>query len=159
MLAHELIRGYGRKLISPRCMIQMDIQKAYDTVEWLALNQIMCSLRFPQNFVNWTMTYITSVSYKFSLNGEPSDVLKSKRGLRKGGPISPLLFVLIMEYLYRVLQTLKDASDFIFHPKCDKLKIINICFADDILLFSRADVPSIKLIVNKIRDFTQATGL
>ncbi|XP_058769802.1 uncharacterized protein LOC131643564 [Vicia villosa] len=64
-----------------------------------------------------------------------------------------------MEYLYRVLQSLKDSSDFRFHLKCAKLRIINICFADDILLFSRADFPSIKLIRSKIRDFTQATCL
>lgn len=33
MMAQEMVRGYGRKKISPRCMVQMDIQKAYDTVE------------------------------------------------------------------------------------------------------------------------------
>jgi hypothetical protein len=33
IIAHELLRGYNRKHISPRCAIQMDLQKAYDTVE------------------------------------------------------------------------------------------------------------------------------
>lgn len=48
MLAQELIRGYGRKYISSRCKVQMDIKKSYDTVEWPALSQIICSLGFPQ---------------------------------------------------------------------------------------------------------------
>ncbi|XP_019259894.1 PREDICTED: uncharacterized protein LOC109237950 [Nicotiana attenuata] len=33
ILSHELIKGYGRKNISPRCMIKIDMQKAYDSVE------------------------------------------------------------------------------------------------------------------------------
>lgn len=62
--------------------------------------------------------------------------------------------------LYRVLQTLKDSPRFKFHPKCAELKIINIFFfADDILLFSRANVPSIKLIMSKINEFTHSTSL
>ena len=35
------MRGYGRKNVSPRCLVQMDIQKAYDTVDWQALQHIM----------------------------------------------------------------------------------------------------------------------
>lgn len=31
--SHELIKGYGRKGISPRCMFKIDMQKAYDSVE------------------------------------------------------------------------------------------------------------------------------
>ncbi|XP_019429404.1 PREDICTED: uncharacterized protein LOC109337009 [Lupinus angustifolius] len=47
LLAQELVRGYMRKGISPRCMLQMDIQKAYYTVEWDALESIMIELGFP----------------------------------------------------------------------------------------------------------------
>lgn len=52
MMAQELIRGYNRKHISPRCMVQMDVQKAYDTIEWSALRYIMIELGFPHIFVN-----------------------------------------------------------------------------------------------------------
>lgn len=41
LMAHELLRGYGRKHISPRCSIQIDILKAYDTVEWSLLEAIL----------------------------------------------------------------------------------------------------------------------
>lgn len=33
ILSHELVKGYGRKGISPRCMLKIDMQKAYDSVE------------------------------------------------------------------------------------------------------------------------------
>ena len=34
LLATELIRGYSRTHVSPRCVIKVDIKKAYDSVEW-----------------------------------------------------------------------------------------------------------------------------
>lgn len=52
LLAYELIRGYGRKHCSPRCMIQLDLQKAFDSVEWAALEGILRELGFPRTFIN-----------------------------------------------------------------------------------------------------------
>lgn len=34
IIGHKLVKGYGRKGLSPRCMMKMDIQKAYDSLEW-----------------------------------------------------------------------------------------------------------------------------
>ena len=52
IIAHELLRGYNCKHISPRCAIQMDLQKAYDTVEWGALKIIMREMSFPLGTLN-----------------------------------------------------------------------------------------------------------
>ncbi|XP_075076044.1 uncharacterized protein LOC142162893 [Nicotiana tabacum] len=35
IMSHELVKGYGRKNISPRCMLKIDMQKVYDSVEWI----------------------------------------------------------------------------------------------------------------------------
>nr|XP_009763385.1 PREDICTED: uncharacterized protein LOC104215309 [Nicotiana sylvestris]XP_016465127.1 PREDICTED: uncharacterized protein LOC107788003 [Nicotiana tabacum] len=34
LLGHELVKGYGRKGVSPRCMVKIDMQKASDSIEW-----------------------------------------------------------------------------------------------------------------------------
>jgi hypothetical protein len=159
IVAHELLRGYNRKHISPRCAIQMDLQKAYDTVEWTALETIMREMNFPPKFIYWIMVCVSTVSYKYAINGQHSEVLKAKRGLRQGDPISPLLFVLIMEYLHRCLQNLHKNPNFNFHPKCEKLQITNICFADDLIMFTRGDETSIKLMMGEFQKFSDSTGL
>lgn len=83
LLAHVILRGYGRKHLSPRCAIQMDLQKEHDTVEWDALEMIMQELNFPGQFICWIMVCGTSVSYRYSIiNGHHSRLLKTKRGLR-----------------------------------------------------------------------------
>ncbi|KAK6794055.1 hypothetical protein RDI58_007508 [Solanum bulbocastanum] len=41
LLSHELFMGYTRKWISPRCVLKVDISKAYDTLKWAAMNSIL----------------------------------------------------------------------------------------------------------------------
>lgn len=70
LLSHELVKGYNRKHISPRCMIKIDIQKAYDSVEWPFLRYFLLELGFPYIFVKWIMACITTIIYLICVNGE-----------------------------------------------------------------------------------------
>nr|XP_016484541.1 PREDICTED: uncharacterized protein LOC107805075 [Nicotiana tabacum] len=127
ILSHELVKGYGRKGISPR---------------W--------------KFVRWIMVCVKTISYSILINGKPMEPFKARRGLRQGDPLSPFLFVLGMEYLTRSFKTLKYKLDFNFHPRCDKLNIIQLGFADDVLLFCRGDTISIQMIFNCFMEFSKA---
>ncbi|XP_058776509.1 uncharacterized protein LOC131650795 [Vicia villosa] len=93
------------------------------------------------------------------MNGRPSAYMKAHRGFRQGDPISPLLFVLIMEQLHRWLNKLKDKPNFKYHAKCVKLHITNICFADDLILFARGDENSVQIMMQELHNFSDATGL
>lgn len=84
IMAYELLRGYNRKHISPQCTLQIDLQKAYDPVEWNALEQIMKEMNFPAKFTNWIMLAVRSVSYRLMINGKVSNVLQAKMGLHQG---------------------------------------------------------------------------
>ncbi|KAL0313301.1 UNVERIFIED_CONTAM: hypothetical protein Sradi_5729400 [Sesamum radiatum] len=68
------------------------------------------------------------------------------RGLRQGDPVSPYLFVLIMEVLQLILHQFIDQDiGFSYHWKYQDLGLFQLCFADDLLLFCKADEPSIRL--------------
>jgi hypothetical protein len=96
LLAYELIRGYSRRGGTPKCMMQLDLQKAYDTVDWHALHQILREIGLPGQFIRWVMLGVSTVSYKFNIQGRHTNFMKAQRGLRQGDPISPLLFVIVM---------------------------------------------------------------
>ncbi|CAK8579589.1 unnamed protein product [Lathyrus sativus] len=159
MLATELLKGYNRKGGTPRIMIQLDLQKAYDMVNWKALECIMKEMGFPNKFIHWIMLGITTVSYRFNIMGEYTDILQAKRGIRQGDPLSPMLFVLIMEYMNRLLMKMQRDPNFNYHAKCEKLKITNLTFADDVLLFCRGDEISLHMILQTFRAFSISTGL
>ncbi|XP_021768922.1 uncharacterized protein LOC110733214 [Chenopodium quinoa] len=158
-LATELIKGYSHKFVIPRCMLKNDLRKAYDSVEWGFLEVMLGELGFPNKVITWIMGCITSVSYSVMINGYPSAPFQAKKGLRQGDPMSPFLFALCMEYLSRCLQNMTKNPDFNFHPRCERLGITHLMFADDLVLFSRADLVYVKLLFKAFQQFSEAFGL
>ncbi|GJT01427.1 hypothetical protein Tco_0822596 [Tanacetum coccineum] len=95
-----------------------------------------------------------------SINGSLHGFFKGKRGLRQGDPLSPYLFTLVMEILTLMLQRgVSNANMFSYHRYCSKLKLINLCFADDLFLFSHGDMDSVKVIKEALNEFKEAPGL
>ncbi|XP_056697358.1 uncharacterized protein [Spinacia oleracea] len=159
LLATELTKGYTRAHLSPRCMLKIDLKKAYDSIEWPFLISVMDALGFPHRFVQWVYTCISTVSYSVLINGKPCTPFKAKKGLRQGDPLSPFLFAIGMEYLSRHLHQLQTKPDFNFHPRCAKLALTHLMFADDLLLFCRADLISIDMMLASFKKFSLASGL
>ncbi|XP_074271073.1 uncharacterized protein LOC141594994 [Silene latifolia] len=58
-LVEDLIRLYERPNATPRCMFRIHLQKAYDTVEWTFVDQLMDMLKFPVKFKEIIMQCIT----------------------------------------------------------------------------------------------------
>lgn len=158
-LMQEILRGYNRKRSSPRCTIKIDISKAYDSISWDFLQQVLVGLRFPLQFVGWIMECVTSTSFSVSINGNTHGFFKGRRGLRQGDPLSPYLFILCLDYLSRMLKTASANPDFNFHPKCGSLKISHLAFADDLMLLARGDSGSIGILMDCLKGFGNCSGL
>ncbi|XP_058784085.1 uncharacterized protein LOC131658853 [Vicia villosa] len=139
--------------------ISVDLQKAYDMIDWQALECIMDELGIPHKFLKWIMQSLTSVSYRFNINGSHSKMLIARRGIRLGDPISPYLFAMLMEYLQRSLHQMQLSPRFKHHAKCKKLQLTNLMFADDVLLLAKGDVTSVDLLLSTFYKFLNFTGM
>ncbi|XP_015159266.1 uncharacterized protein [Solanum tuberosum] len=98
LLSDELVKGYGRKGISPRSMMKIVMQKAYDYFEWPFVEQILRLLNFPTKFINWIMACLTTVSHLILSNGVPASPFKAKKGLRGDARSVQLLFDTFQEF-------------------------------------------------------------
>ncbi|XP_074304759.1 uncharacterized protein LOC141639570 [Silene latifolia] len=159
LICQDLVRLYNRKAASPRCLIKIDLRKAYDSVEWNFLYQMLLALNFPQKFIDLLMACVTSPSYSLSVNGNKFGFFKGKKGLRQGDPLSPLLFTLCMEYLSRILGMVAQQPDFRFHPLCGHTRLNHLLFADDLLLFCKGNDLSIMWLLRAFATFSDASGL
>ncbi|XP_056697428.1 uncharacterized protein [Spinacia oleracea] len=100
MVVQDLLKHYGRKGAKPGCMMKIDLQKAYDTVDWEFLQEMMNQLGFPGDFVDLVMECVTTPKFSLMLNGTMHGFFKSKRGLSSildakllNSPICALLMI------------------------------------------------------------------
>ncbi|XP_050238227.1 uncharacterized protein LOC126687715 [Mercurialis annua] len=69
MLAHELVKNYHTNKEYPRCLLKIDLKKAYDSISWDFIEEILISLNFPDKFIALIMSCIKTPSYYIAWNG------------------------------------------------------------------------------------------
>lgn len=117
------------------------------------------AMKFPWKFVSWIMECVTTASFSLVLNGEALPSFEGMRGLRQGDPISPLLFVLVMDYFSRIMKRVATDPAFRFHPGCKSLCLNNLMFADNILVFCKGQEASVQMITRALHEFEGVSGL
>ena len=121
--------------------------------------EVLEVMKFPVVYVEWIRGCITTSRFSISINGSLVGYFKGARGVRQGDPLSPYLFVLAMNVLSKMLNVVAKYGVFSFHLKCKKLELTHLCFADDLLIFSRGNLDSIVGIQNVMKQFYLFSGL
>ncbi|GJV19061.1 hypothetical protein Tco_1368081 [Tanacetum coccineum] len=82
LLIQEIMHNYHLDRGAPRCAFKVDIQKAYDTVDWEFLRVALIGFGFHDRMISWIMKCVTTTSFSISINGSLHGYFKGKRGLR-----------------------------------------------------------------------------
>ncbi|GJZ66902.1 hypothetical protein Tco_0630142 [Tanacetum coccineum] len=69
LLVQELMHNYHLDMGSPRCAFKVESQKAYDTVDWGFLKEVLIAFGFHDRMVGWIMECVTTTSFSLSING------------------------------------------------------------------------------------------
>ena len=151
--------NYHRDNGPPRCALKVDIKKAYDTISWSCILDILSSMGTPTYLLRCIKACITTLSFSISVNGELAGFFAIKRGLRQGDPLSSFLFIITMEAFSRSLSVAANRQEFQFHPKCGEINLTHLCFANDMFLFSGGTNSNVQVIMDELNRFESFSGL
>ena len=122
----------------------LDQEKAFDRVDHEYMFKVMTAFGFPEDFINNIRTLYKGAKSMIKINGFLSDSFDILSGVRQGDPLSPLLFVLVIETLAILIRTDQNIFGIKLPGLSDFIKVI--LYADDTAIpFSfKKELPFIK---------------
>jgi hypothetical protein len=143
---------------TPTLLFKLDIKKAFDSIRWDYMMELLQHFGFPSKFHDWIAALLSTSTSRVLLNGIAGDPIKHGRGLRQGDPLSPLLFVLAIDPLHHIPRKATEQG------RIQKLRervpmIRTSLYADDAAIFMAPIKRDINFLASMLHHFDDVTGL
>ena len=136
-------------------LIFLDAEKAFDNLNWIFMIKVLEKMDFGDAFVKGIEAIFSVQRAKIIVNEELTDNCKIEKGTRQRCPLSPLLFLLVLEVLNREIRADHQIEGVKIKKQIFKLK----AFADDLAFFFLQNLlDSIEHLLMKIKEFGQVAG-
>ena len=139
--------------------IKIDLEKAYDHLKWSFIRDTLKLFNFPNHLISLIMSCVSTSSISVLVNGGGLDYFQPSRGIRQGDPLSPYLFILCMEVLVALIT--KKCQAKLWEPikaTLGGIAFSHLFFADDLVLFAKADQKNCIAIKDAIETFCVLSG-
>ena len=136
-------------------VLSLDIEKAFDSISWTFLYDLLLSYGFPAEFVAWLKVFHNGKELRIFNNGHSSAPIRVSNGLSQGCSLSPLCFIVCMESLAASVRNNDKIPGLQIGVKEKKIGLV----ADDTLLVFKRDVEVVREVEATLAAFEQVSGL
>jgi len=159
VIVNEVIEEVRRNRKSG-VFFKVDFEKAYDSVRWSFLFDMLNKMGFHAKWIKWVQGCLESATVSVLVNGCPTEEFRPTRGLRQGDPLAPFLFLIVVEGLAGLVRSaLKENPIRGVRVGKAEVECCMLQFADDTLLMCEDSYDNIFTIKVILRIFELASGL
>ncbi|GMI78266.1 hypothetical protein HRI_001495900 [Hibiscus trionum] len=161
LVAHEIIHNInsGATKSSQGAALKLDMEKAFDRVEWSFLANVIERMGFASEWIDLIMRFITTVSFSVKINNSFSPPFQPQRGLRQGDPLSPFLFLFCTQGLSAYLAAAQQTKILLGLGACKYgPKVNHLLFVDDCMIFINTNQSEATLLKKALRTYANASG-
>ncbi|GJS54821.1 RNA-directed DNA polymerase, eukaryota, reverse transcriptase zinc-binding domain protein [Tanacetum coccineum] len=134
-----------------------EIKKSAFGIEWL--DDVLGKFGFGDKWRKWIQCCLHSSKGSIIINGSPTDEFQFGRGLKQGDPLSPFLFLLIMESLHISFQRVVDAGMFHGIDVGGLVNLSHMFYADDAVFIGEWSESNITSLIHVLDCFHKVSGL
>jgi hypothetical protein len=151
------------KASTPGVLCKLDLEKAYDHVNWDFLIYLLRRCGFSEKWRKWIYFCVSSIRFSILVDGSSCGFFPSSRGIRQGDPFSPMLFVIVMEAFSRLIDK-ATGVELLFgfsvgNLNSAPLEVSHLLFVDDTLIFCEADPDHLFYLQSILIWFEATSGL
>jgi hypothetical protein len=140
VILHETIHELHRKKLDG-VLLKLDFEKAYDKVKWSFFQQTLRIKGFDPKWCDWIKNVVEKGSVGIRVNNDIGHYFQTRKGLRQGDPLSPILFNIIADMLAVLIARAKEdgqVDGLIPHLVDGGVSILQ--YADDTIIFMEHDI-------------------
>ena len=139
----------------PAILMTIDFEKAFDNVSWQFTEMCLKRLNFGEEVIKWFKILYNRIKCCVANNGWTTEFFEPSQGVRQGCPLSPYLFVLVVEFLGNHIRTNKKIKGI---KVKDNISLI-YQFADDTNLTLEFDLETLLEVEKTFSKFQKVSGL